>query len=156
VPTLPPEPTSTPVPTSTPEPTFTAKPVSTSAFATSEEYVTAAWKAYDNQQYEEAISFAQECIDKWENNAIEQQSKLTQAPPTGAVSEDEKKAIFANWALNDVGTSYFIKAQALQKLGKIAEARDAYNKAISFPYARSWDPKGWFWSPAEAAKSQMP
>jgi hypothetical protein len=160
-PTLTPQPTSTleststPQPTLTPEPTSTTEPTPTPVFTTSEEFVTAAWNAFNNNQFAEAISFAQECIDKWESAAVRQQSELTQAPPNGKVTDDEKKTIFANWAVNDVGTAYFIKAMALENLGKTTESKEAYEKAISFPYARCWDPKGRFWSPAEVASDNL-
>ena len=98
---------------------------------------------------------AQKCIDLFETTATEQQAKLTSAPPDGAVSDDQKKAIYANWALNDVGTSYWIKGQALEKLGRVNDAKEAYKGAQKFPYARTWDPKGWFWQPAKAASERL-
>ncbi|MBL8107894.1 MAG: hypothetical protein JNJ72_20165, partial [Anaerolineales bacterium] len=73
----------------------------------------------------------------------------------GTVTNDEKKLIFANWALNDVGTAYYIKALALEKLGRLSEAREAYEKTVSFEFARCWDPSGFFWSPAEAASENL-
>jgi hypothetical protein len=135
----------TPAPTSTPTPML----------STSEEFVTAAWNEYNQNEFAKAIELAQECINRWGNDAVKQQSALTQAPPNGKVTDDEKKAIFANWALNDVGTAYFIKAESLGKLGKTDDAKDAYKTVIKFPYARCWDPKGWFWAPAEVASENL-
>lgn len=126
-------------------------PTPTKVLATSAEFVTAAWDAYNQNNFTKAIEFAQECINRWESEAVKQQSEITQAPPNGKVSDDEKKAIFANWALNDVATAYFIKAQALEKTGKTTEAKNAYKTVMTFSYARCWDSQGWFWSPAEAA-----
>jgi len=131
----------------------------TPVLTTSSEYIKAAWDAYNANKFPEAASLAQECISKWETKAKEQQSALTQAPLNGQVTEDQKKAIQANWALNDVGTAYFIKAQALEKQGKTDEAKKVYEQTAAFPYARAWDPKGWFWSPADEAgakSAQMP
>ncbi len=128
----------------------------TPVFTTSEEFVTAAWNAFNDNRFTEAINFAQETIGRWESEAIKQQAALSQEPPNGKVTEDERKAIFANWALNDVATAYFIKARSLEKLGKIAGAKEAYWKIVTtFPYARCWDPEGWFWSPAEEAKNRL-
>jgi tetratricopeptide (TPR) repeat protein len=123
--------------------------------STSEEFVTAAWNAYSQNDFAKAIELSQECIDRWESDAIKQQSAFTQAPSNGKVTDDEKKIIFANWALNDVGTAYFIKALSLEKLGKTADAKDAYNQVIALSYARCWDPQGFFWSPAEAASKNL-
>ena len=136
-----------PVPAPTPTPT--------AVLTRSEEFVTAAWNAYNRQQYSDAIGLAQECINKWEKEAVKQQSALTQPPPNGKVTDDEKATIFANWALNDVGTAYFIKALSLEKTGKLTEAKDAYQMAMTFPEARCWDPQGWFWSPAASARDNL-
>jgi hypothetical protein len=136
-------------------PTPAPAPTPTPLLSTSEEFVTAAWNAYNQNDFAKAIELALECIKRWESDATKQQAALTQAPPNGKVSDDEKKEIFANWALNDVGTAYFIKALSLEKSGKIADAKDAYNMVITFPYARCWDPKGWFWSPAEVASENL-
>lgn len=126
-----------------------------SAPTTSEEMVNAAWTALNSNNFDEAIENAQRCIDSFESEALKQQKALTQSPPTGAVSDSQKKAIIANWALNDVGTACLIRGQALHKQGKIDEAKNAYQKAKSFVYARTWDPKGWFWSPAEEASRRL-
>lgn len=133
----------------------TPQPSATPVFTTSEEFSSAAWKAYEAKDFDTAIEFATECVSKWESEAIAQQSTLTQAPPKGEVSEDEKKAIFANWALNDVGTAYLIIGMSLQEQGKADEAREAYEKVKMFPYARAWDPQGWFWSPEEEASKRL-
>lgn len=135
----------------TPPPT----PISTPVISTSAECVTAAWNDYNQNNFAKAIEFAQECINKWEGDAVKQQSELTKAPPKGEVTDEEKKVIFANWALNDVGTAYFIKALSLEKLGKTSEAKDAYNAVLTLPDARCWDPQGFFWSPAEAASENL-
>jgi hypothetical protein len=136
-------------------PTPAPMPTPTPILSTSEEFVTGAWNAYSQNDFAKAIELAQECIDRWESDAVKQQAALTQAPPNGKVSDDEKIVIFANWALNDVGTAYFIKALSIEKLGETADAKDAYNQVITLPYARCWDPQGFFWSPAEAASKNL-
>ena len=133
---------------STPQPTPTTVPT------TSEALTAAAWNALEKQPAV-AIDNAKKCIDLFETTATEQQAKLTSAPPDGAVSEDQKKAIFANWALNDVGTSYWIMGQALEKLNRANDAKEAYKGAQKFPYARTWDSQGWFWQPAKAASERL-
>jgi hypothetical protein len=135
----------------TPAPTPTSTPVLT----TSAEFVTAAWNAYNKNDFAKAIELAQECINRWESDALKQQLVLTQAPSNGKVTDDEKRKIFASWALNDVGTAYFIKALSLEKLGKTADAKEAYKQVTTLPYARCWDPQGWFWSPAEVASENL-
>ncbi len=114
--------------------------------------VDRAWVALNNNDFDGAIKYAQEYIDAWEAVALKQQIELTEEPPLGEVTEDEKIAIFNNWALNGVGTAYFIEGSAFEGLNEIETAKEAYEKAQNFPYARTWDPdQGFFWSPADGA-----
>lgn len=101
------------------------------------------------KNYDEAASDAQKCIDLFKQQALDQQKALT-APAT------DKEEVFKSWALNDVGTCYFILGQAQEKLNKAKEATDAYQFLVdNLPFAQCWDPKGWFWKPAAAAKDRV-
>ncbi|MGB5624889.1 MAG: hypothetical protein WBM61_04090, partial [Woeseiaceae bacterium] len=56
------------------------------------------------------------------------------------------------WALNDVGTCYFIRGEALTKMKKNSEALAAFKVVRDeLYYSQAWDPKGWYWAPADAA-----
>ena len=60
------------------------------------------------------------------------------------------------WALNDVATSLFIQGEAYRKAKMTDEAKEVYQKLIKeFSFGQCWDPKGWFWKPAEAAKEKI-
>ena len=122
---------------------------------TSADLTNAAWQALGNKQYDRAVELARQCISLFEGQAVQQQQALTAPPLNGVVSEADKQRIFANWALNDVATSYYILGQALEQLNRINEAKAAYQGAVKFPYARTWDPQGWFWAPAEAAAKRL-
>jgi hypothetical protein len=83
-----------------------------------------------------------------EKKAREMQASLKAKAP--------KDKVHDYWALNDVGTSYFIRGEALAKLGRKAEAIAAYKVVRDDLYfAQTWDPKGWFWSPADAAHPKI-
>jgi tetratricopeptide (TPR) repeat protein len=111
--------------------------------------VTNAWKALEAKNYDDVTKNAQQCIDLFKQQAIDQQKALT-VPPT------EKAEVFAQWALNDVGTAYFILGQSYEKQNKNKEAIDAYQFLVdNLPFAQCWDPKGWFWKPAAAAKDRI-
>jgi hypothetical protein len=121
--------------------------------------MTAAWNAFNKQAYVESIAKAQECIDGFKAQALREQQEYAASgsapPPVGAVSEDEKRTIFSRGGLNDVATCYFIKGETLEKLSRVNEARDAYKAAQQFPDARTWDPSGFFWSPAQGASDHL-
>ena len=87
----------------------------------------------------------------YEKQAIEMQKELKEPVPAG-----DREAVSKKWALNDVGTCLFIMGQALEKQDKNAEALVAYRQLTEkVPFAQSWDPQGWFWKPADAAKVRI-
>lgn len=106
------------------------------------------WDAYNAKSYDAAVAYADKCIELYGAKAVEMQKALTAAPT-------EKDQVFQQWALNDVGTCYFIKGQALEAQGKKKEAAAAYKYlADNLAFAQCWDPKGWFWKPADAAREK--
>jgi len=108
-----------------------------------------AWKALESKNYAEVSGYANKCIDTFKTQAVAQQKALT-SPPT------EKEQVFAQWALNDVGTCYFILGKSLDDQGKGKEAAAAYKFLVeNLAFAQCWDPKGWFWKPADAAKERI-
>ena len=118
-----------------------------------------AWDGYNKADYEIAIAKADECIEEFRGAADREQTQLEKdrvpLPPKGSVSEQEKKVIFARGLLNDVATCFYVKGRSAEKLGRKEEAKQAYLAASKYTYARTWDPNGWFWSPAEAASDHL-
>lgn len=118
----------------------------------------AAWDAYNRSDFEQAIKAADKCIDEFQGDADRKQASLEGEHPTipvGKVSKDEKKKILANGVLNDVATCFFIKGRSAENLKRMDDAKQAYKAAAKYIYARTWDPKGWFWSPADAASDRL-
>jgi tetratricopeptide (TPR) repeat protein len=108
-----------------------------------------AWKASEAKKFDEVLGYTGKCIEMFKAQAIEQQKALSE-PPT------EKEKVFAQWALNDVGTCYLLQGRALEEQGKKKEGIEAYKfLATNLPFAQCWDTKGWFWKPAEAAKERI-
>jgi tetratricopeptide (TPR) repeat protein len=117
----------------------------TSSFMT-----TQAWKALDAKDYNSAIAYTNKVIEMYSDQAKKMQASLTEYP------WESKDKIFSYWALNDVGTSLFIKGEALRRQEKKTEAKDAYTELVNeYFFSQCWDPKGWFWKPAEAAQQEL-
>ena len=110
----------------------------------SETLTSKAWEALNAGKQDQALAFADKCIELHGKEAVKMQKKLTD------FADDSEASKY--WALNDVGTCYFIKGKALEKQGKKKEAAAAltYLKD-NLGYSQCWDPNGWFWHPAEAA-----
>lgn len=103
-----------------------------------------AWDMLGDGKYETAIKYTKKCAELYEEKAREMQGSMSAKAAPDKVNE--------YWALNDVGTCYFIRGEALTKLRKYKEALAAYKVVRDeLYYAQAWDPKGWHWSPADAA-----
>ena len=120
---------------------------------------TAAWDALNARDLTAAIVLAESCITEFRPAADAEQASLTASnaplPPTGEVPADVRQRILARGLLNDVATCFYIKARSAEGLGRRADAREAYQLALRYPHARCWDPKGFFWSPADAARGRL-
>ena len=117
---------------------------------TSSTLTTNAWLALAAGDFENAITYTEKCAELYEVEARKMQASMTETAHPDDVHD--------YWALNDVGTSYFIKGEALIKLGRKAEAIEAFKVVRDeLNYAQAWDPKGWYWRPSTAAypKIQM-
>ncbi|MCR4337467.1 MAG: tetratricopeptide repeat protein [Candidatus Omnitrophica bacterium] len=109
-----------------------------------------AWEALGQKDLEAVLAYTNKCIELYASEAKKMQASLTDYP------EGDKDKIFAYWALNDVSTALFIQAEAYRNANMMAEARAAYQKLIDeFSFGKCWDPNGWFWKPAEAAKAKI-
>jgi tetratricopeptide (TPR) repeat protein len=128
-------------------------------YGNSEQMVIAAWRALERKDLPAAIEQAQATIQEWEPWALKLEDK--KAKEVGHfVSYDgdpkQSKVIFNYWALNDVGGAYFILGKAYDAKGDYANAVRAFQQVVNhYPLAQIWDPKGWFWAPAEAIQSDF-
>lgn len=109
---------------------------------------TKAWKALTDKDYAGVAAYTGKCIDSFKAQALQMQASL-KAP----ASKDDANTY---WALNDVGTCYFIAGKALDDKGDKKGAIAAYKYLVdNLSFAQCWDPNGWFWSPADAAKKRL-
>ena len=114
---------------------------------TSETLTTKAWLALIAEEPDLALVYTAKCIELYAKEALKMQASLTAYAP--------KDNVFNYWALNDVGTCYFITGEALLQKKQWAEAHAAYETCIrDFSYSQCWDPKGWFWKPAVGARGK--
>lgn len=117
---------------------------------TSQTLATKAWEALAKNDTEAVLTYTDKCMQLYGAKAKEMQASLTE------YAWESKEKIFSYWALNDVGTSLFIKGDALMKAGKTEEAKAAFQSVVNdYFYAQCWDPQGWFWKPADAAKQKL-
>jgi tetratricopeptide (TPR) repeat protein len=121
-------------------------------------YTFLAWEDFNRGAYQEAIAHATRCVKDFQNIAVAMQQKLASQGvrlPVGAVSSSTKAQIDENGVLNDVATCLFIIGKSAEGRGDVQAAVQAYGGAVKLSYGRSWDPQGWFWSPAEACSDRL-
>ncbi len=112
--------------------------------------VSKAWDALDKSDIESLMAYTNKCIELYGEQARKMQGELKEFP-TGTNEE-----VFKFWALNDVATSYYIQGEAYRKANMNDESKEAFNTLIKdYSFGQAWDPKGWFWKPAEAAKEKL-
>ncbi len=117
----------------------------------SSSYLTAkAWVALRDNDVESVTAYADKVIELYEEKAKAMQESMTE------YAWESKDAIFAQWALNDVGAVLYIKGEAFKKAGENGKAKIAFQSLVEdYFYAQCWDPNGWFWKPAEAAQQSL-
>ena len=113
------------------------------------ELIVNAWHAHgikDKQHYEETLKVTQQLIDLYKDEADKTQASLRDFPKG-------KEAIEAVSILNDVATAYFIQGECFRDQVKNEEAIKAFKVVLAqYCYAQAWDPRGWYWKVAKAAK----
>ncbi|MCQ9207841.1 MAG: hypothetical protein NG712_00430 [Omnitrophica bacterium] len=107
-----------------------------------------AWEALGKKDWPAVLAYTQKCIELHKDEAKKQQDSLSAFPP------QDKQSAFE--VLNNVGTCYFIQAEALMRQEKLEDARWAFQFIIdNFKYAQCWDPRGWFWKVAEVSHESI-
>jgi hypothetical protein len=120
---------------------------------------TDAWNAFNKGDWAAAIQKADECINQFQDQADDQQAELEKkhaTVPSGTVPKQVKDEILNRGPINDVATAFWIKGQALERLGKIDDAKRAYQGASKYTFGRCFD-SSWdgFWSPSERAMGRL-
>lgn len=109
-----------------------------------------AWKALNDNDVDAVLAYVNKTLELYSSKAKEMQGTLSEYP------WESKEKIFEYWALNDVGTALFVKAEALKNNGNLEDSKAAYQELVdNYLYAQCWDPNGWFWKPAEAAQQAL-
>jgi len=141
-----------PKPAATPAPAAPAPAAAAPALdfgdSTSATLTSKAWGALDGKDYAAVLGYTNKCIELYKTQALAMQAALKEPAPKESASQQ--------WALNDVGTCYFIQGKALDDQGDKKGATAAYKALVdTLGFAQCWDPKGWFWKPADAAKKRL-
>ena len=113
--------------------------------------ISKAWPALEKGDIEAVLAYTNKCIELYAQQARQMQAGLKDYV-TGPTKDDT----FNLRALNDVAAAYYIQGEAYRRADMKAESREAFSKLIKeYSFGQVWDPAGWFWKPAEAAKEKI-
>lgn len=117
---------------------------------TSGQLVQKAWAALAAKDPDTVAVYVNKTVELYGAKAKEMQASLQ------GYAWESKEKIASYWALNDVGTAFFILGEAYRNAGKKEGAAQSYKQVIDeYSYAQCWDPAGWYWKPAEAAQQKL-
>lgn len=106
------------------------------------------WDALGRKDWDTAIVHADKAIRIWGPQARKTNLRLKAYPP------GREAVKYGN--LNEVGACVLLKGDALRQKGDLSGAIAAYQLLLDhYRYAQVWDPKGWFWKPADAARKNL-
>ena len=124
--------------------------------ADNEAWASRSFDLFNKGDYRGAIANVNACMPRWAEQAEALQASLASASiPVGRVDGAARTAIYANGILNDVGSSRWLVGRANEALGDRAAAREAYTRCAQLTAARTWDLRGWFWSPASDCTARL-
>ena len=131
------------------QPENTDQTIDFSQYTDSQSLVAQAWANYTDKDWAKSKAFSEETIQRYEEQAREQQESLSAFAPQGEESK--------YWALNDVATSYYILAMTYRAQGDIEKAAELLKLIISkYGYAQCYDPEQkLYWKVAEAAQKEL-
>lgn len=116
----------------------------------SETLVNKAWQALADDDIEAVLAYTNKVEELYGEQARNMQKSLTEY----ATGSDDQ--VFAYWALNDMATALFIQGEAYRKVDMTDEAKESYLRVINeFNFGQTYDAKGFFWKPVEAAKEKL-
>lgn len=114
-----------------------------------QELVRQTWAASSKGNWDELSTLFDQCVELYEEQAVEDHNKLTNFPSRDVIEEYQ--------LMNHVATCYFVKAEGLMHQGKNEEATALFGEIIKkFKWTQAWDPsRGGYWSIAEKSQASI-
>ncbi|MFH0732765.1 MAG: carbohydrate ABC transporter permease [Candidatus Omnitrophota bacterium] len=107
-----------------------------------------AWEALNNKDEAGVLLYTDKCIELYSALAKTQSTGLTDYPPQANLDMFKQ--------MDDIGACYFIRGEFFKYKKDRQKAKDAYQTLIDeYHFAQYWDPRGWYFKPAEIAKDEI-
>jgi len=107
-----------------------------------------AWEALSKKDERGVLLYTGRCIELYSEQAKTQGAGLTNYPSQNNMEMFKQ--------MNDLGACYFIRGEFFKYKKDWQKSTEAYQTLIDeYPFAQYWDPRGWYWKPAEIAKDEI-
>ena len=115
---------------------------------TSSALTVKSWEALNKKDEQALFVYTSRCIELYTDSARDEQAKLDDFAPAGSEATYE--------SLNNVAVCYFMLGEFCKYKKDWEKARENYKKVVDkFYFAQYWDPRGWWWKPAEISKGEI-
>lgn len=116
------------------------------------------WANLGKKKHDLVIRQANNMLSRYYDIALEQQNSLETNAfkyPTENLNEKHAQLVEEQRVINAMATSAYIQGMAYKEKGLEELAIEALKKADRLSHGRCWDPQGYYWSPASAARKLL-
>jgi hypothetical protein len=107
-----------------------------------------AWEALNKKDEQALLAYTSRCIKLYEQEARDQQAKLSDFAPADSRASYE--------ALNNVAACYFMLGEFYKHEESWDMARKNYKNVVDqFYFSQYWDPRGWWWQPGKISEGEI-
>lgn len=107
-----------------------------------------AWEALNHKDEKGVFLFTERCVKLYADEAKKQGEALADYPDRANIDMYQQ--------MNDVGACYFIRGEFFKYKKDWQKALKSYQTLIDkYQFAQYWDPRGWYWKPAEIARDEI-
>ena len=106
------------------------------------------WEALNKKDEQALLAYTSRCIELYQEEARDQQTKLSDFAPAGSEEIYE--------SLNNIAVCYFMLAELYKYKKDWEKSRENYKKAADkFYFSQYWDPRGWWWKPGKISAEEV-
>jgi hypothetical protein len=106
------------------------------------------WEALNSKDEQALVAYTSRCIELYQEEARDQQAKLSDFAPAGSEADYE--------SLNNVAVCYFMLGEFYKHQKDWEKSRENYKKVVDrFYFSQYWDPRGWWWKPAKISEGEI-
>jgi len=106
------------------------------------------WESLNKKDEQVLLAYTSRCIELYTEEARDQEAMLDDFAPAGSEAAYE--------SLNNIAACYFMLGEFYKYKKDWEKSRENYKKVVDkFYFAQYWDPRGWWWKPANISEDEI-